>query len=64
MPLVHSFVYFARVGVCPSSLPLGVGDWLRLVIVAFPGPFLLTFVRFDDLRKLLVLIISDQRDKY
>ena len=32
--LMHLFVYFARVDFCPSSLPLGVGVWLRLVIVA------------------------------
>ena len=29
-------VYFVRVTVCPFSLSLGVRDWLRLVIVAFP----------------------------
>ena len=28
------FVYFARVNFCPFSLPLGVRDWLRFVIVA------------------------------
>ena len=30
------FVYFARVNCCPVSLPLGVGGWLRLVIVTLP----------------------------
>ena len=34
--LVHLFVYFAHV-----SLPLGVGGWLQLVIVALPGIFYL-----------------------
>ena len=24
---------------CPFSLPLGVEDWLRFVIVGYPGPF-------------------------
>ena len=28
--LVHLFVYFARVYLCPFSLPLGVGGWLSL----------------------------------
>ena len=41
--LVHLFVYFARVDVCPSSLRHGVGGWLRLLIVA-PRTFLLTFL--------------------
>ena len=41
MVLVHLFGYFSRVDLCPSSLPLGVGDWLRHVIVAFPGLFYL-----------------------
>ena len=31
--------YFARVDVRPFSLPLGVGGWLRHVIVALPGRF-------------------------
>ena len=39
MPLVYLFVYFARVDFCPISLPLGVRDWLQLVIVALPGLF-------------------------
>ena len=39
MLLVHLFVYLARVDFCPSSLPLGVGRLLRLVIVALPGLF-------------------------
>ena len=30
---------FARVSFCPFSLPLGVGCWLRVVIVALPGFF-------------------------
>ena len=36
----HVFVcafVFARVCFCPFSLPLGVGGWLRFVIVALPG---------------------------
>ena len=35
--LVHLFVYFAHVNFCPFSLPLGVRDWLWLVILALPG---------------------------
>ena len=34
MLLVHLFVYFARIDLCPFSLPLGVRDWPRLVTVA------------------------------
>ena len=37
--LVHLFVCFVRVSFCPFSLPLGVGGWLRSVIVALPGLF-------------------------
>ena len=37
MFLVHLFVYFACVNVCPFSLPLGGQGWLRLLIVALPG---------------------------
>ena len=40
------FVCFARVNFCPVSLPLGVRDWLRFVIVDLPGLFLLTFLLF------------------
>ena len=41
----RAFVYFARVNLCPFSLPLGVRDWLRLVIVALPGLFINLFFR-------------------
>ena len=34
--LVHLFVCFVRVGFFRSSLPLGVGGWLRFVVVALP----------------------------
>ena len=37
--LVHLFVYFTHIDFCSSFLPLGVGGWLRLVIVALPGIF-------------------------
>ena len=37
--LVHLFVCFVRVSFCHFSLPLGVGRWLRFVIVALPGLF-------------------------
>ena len=39
MLLVHLFVCFVRVRFSHFSLPHCVGDWLRFVIVAFPGPF-------------------------
>ena len=39
MLLVHLFVCFTRICFCPFSLPLGVEGWLRIVIVAYPGPF-------------------------
>ena len=35
--LVYLFVCFALVSFCHFSLPLGVGDWLRFMIVALPG---------------------------
>ena len=34
--LVHLVVCFVRVSFCHFSLPLGVGGWLRFVIVALP----------------------------
>ena len=37
--LIHLFVCFVRVTFCHFSLPLGVGGWLRFVIVALPGLF-------------------------
>ena len=39
--LVHLFVWFVRVSFYRFSLPLGVGGWLRFVIVAPPGLFYL-----------------------
>ena len=35
----RAFVYFARVIFFTVALPLDVGDWLRLVIVALRGLF-------------------------
>ena len=35
----RGLVCFAREGLCLFPLPLGVGDWLRLVIVALQGLF-------------------------
>ena len=35
----RAFVCFVRVRFCHFSLPLGVGSWLRFVIVALPGLF-------------------------
>ena len=37
--LVHLFVCFVRVSFCHFSLFLGIGGWLRFVIVALPGLF-------------------------
>ena len=39
MLLVHLFVCFAGVGFCHFSLSLGVGGWMRFVIVVLPGRF-------------------------
>ena len=44
MLLVRLFVYFVRVSFCHFSLPLGVGGWLRFVIVALPGLFYYLFL--------------------
>ena len=33
------FVCFVRVSFCHLSLPLGIGGWLRFIIVTFPGLF-------------------------
>ena len=35
----HRFVRFVLVWFCRFTLPLGVWEGLRFVIVAFPGPF-------------------------
>ena len=37
--LVHLFVCFARVNLCPFPVPLGARDWLRLLTVTLPGLF-------------------------
>ena len=37
----RAFVCFARIVLCLFPFPLGVGNWLRLVIVALPGLFFL-----------------------
>ena len=39
----RTFVYFAGVGLCLFSFPLCARDWLRLVIMALPGPFYLPY---------------------
>ena len=36
-------LFMRCVGLCLFPLPLGVRDWLRLVIVALPGLFFLPF---------------------
>ena len=43
--LVNLFVYFACVGSCPFSFPLGVRGWLRLMIVALRVLFINTHVK-------------------
>ena len=35
----RAFAYFARVNFSPFSLPLGVKNWLRFVIVTLSGLF-------------------------
>ena len=39
MLLVHLFVCFVGVSSCYFTLPLGVGGWMRFVILALPGLF-------------------------
>ena len=59
MLLVHLFVYFVRVSFCHFSLLLGVGGWLRFVIVALPGLFSINcfffFFQFSVMRPQQVL---------
>ena len=43
--ILRAFVCFARVGLCLFSLPLGVGEWLQLVIVALIGLFILPLLQ-------------------
>ena len=45
MLLVHLLVCFVCVGFCHFSLPLGVGGWLRFVIVALPELFYYYFFK-------------------
>ena len=53
MLLVHLFVCFVHVCFCHFSLPLGVGGWLRFVIVAIPGLFYYFFESFIYMMKQL-----------
>ena len=41
-----AFVWFARVGLCVFPRPVGVRDWLRIVIVTFSRLFFLTFLAY------------------
>ena len=44
---IRAFVCcFVRASFCPFSLALGVGGWLRFVIVALPGLFNYLFFYF------------------
>ena len=43
MLIVHLFVSYAHVIFVTFSLPPGVGDWLRLLLMALPGLFYLPF---------------------
>ena len=54
---VHLFVYSARANFCSFSLPLGVRDWLRFVIVALPALFLLILLYSRTLPLCLVVTI-------
>ena len=42
----RAFVCFVRVGLCLFPFPLGVRDWLRLMIVAFSVLFFSPFLQF------------------
>ena len=54
--LVHLFVDLARVDFCLSSLPLGVGVCLRLVIVTLPELSITFFRRILTLYKTNTLV--------
>ena len=56
MFFVHLLVDFARVNLYPFSLPIGVREWLRLVIVALPGGFLSSFLMLEAQRAGLWLV--------
>ena len=43
MLVLHLFVSYANVNLCPVSLPPGIRGWLRRLLVALPGPFCLPF---------------------
>ena len=47
MRIVHLFVSYGHVNLCMFlSLPPGVGCWLRLLLMALPGLFCLSFWYF------------------
>ena len=48
----RAFICFPRIGFCLFSLPLGIREWLRLVIMAFPWLFCLPFY-FKQVTQLL-----------
>ena len=43
MLIVHLFVSYAHVFCVNFSVPPGISDWLRLLLVALPGRFCLPF---------------------
>ena len=50
---MHLFVYFVRVNFCLFSLPLGVRDWLRFVIVTLPELLFVSSVSDRHIRELI-----------
>ena len=48
--LVHLFVCFVRVIFSHFALPLGVGDWLRFVIVALLSNYIFIYINWYSYR--------------
>ena len=51
------FCLFFACCFCPFSLPLGVGDWLRFVIVAFPELIFFFIINFFGVQKVCSVLI-------
>ena len=58
----RTFVRFALIWFCLFPLPLGVWEWLRLVIVAHPGLFL-TFFALLSAAKIYTIYQSVSSEK-
>ena len=59
---VRTFVRFALVWFCLFSLPLGVWEWFRFVIVALPGLFSYLFSVCNNNMEMFTALISCLQD--